>query len=200
MKSSDETCRKLMTECEEIRVGLGKRRDRIHQAALKVLDDYDIVFIPKLDVKGCIGKKGLPNDVKSRLQFLSHSSFLEKLQTRKAKTGGSVVIVDEAFSTKLMTCCNQNYLNYGVGAGKRSVCSKCGCSVDRDVNGARNILLFALARSMAHWVDKLTPPPLPTSASDGQTAAGGGDSGQTDDKGNSSVKGNKSIIPFYYLL
>ncbi|KAJ3408857.1 hypothetical protein HDV05_004697 [Chytridiales sp. JEL 0842] len=157
VKTVNPRCSQLQKEIEDIRARIAKRTERIHQSALEFLDAYECVIIPRLNVKQCIRKSGnLPGSVKTDLQQVSSLKFVGDLVARKAKKGGSVVFVDESYTTKLMTCCGRFYLNNGVGAGKRNKCRYCGCSVDRDVNGARNILLFALVRSLLHFMERLT--------------------------------------------
>jgi putative transposase len=50
--------------------------------------------------------------------------------------GQDVVIQDESYTSKTCGLCN----TINLGAAKRYLCDKCGYDVDRDVNGARNIL------------------------------------------------------------
>jgi putative transposase len=54
-----------------------------------------------------------------------------------------VQIVDEAYTTK--TCGLCGYQNDEIGGSKIVECPKCNVSFDRDMNGARNILLRYLS-------------------------------------------------------
>jgi putative transposase len=58
-----------------------------------------------------------------------------------------VVIQDERYTSKTCGLCNN--VKHDLGASKRYLCDKCGYDVDRDVNGARNILRCALGLLLA---------------------------------------------------
>ncbi|KAJ3411890.1 hypothetical protein HDV05_001525 [Chytridiales sp. JEL 0842] len=134
---------------EKVRQKITKRVDRLHCAFLQITDRYDVVYLPKLNVTKCNQSGKLPGCIKNRLSLLRHADLFKKLASRRAKRGLAFVEVNEAYSTKWMTCCEGGYMGGGVGGSKRLQCSKCGYSVDRDVNGARNILILALTRTLA---------------------------------------------------
>jgi putative transposase len=62
------------------------------------------------------------------------------------RPGKEVLAVDEAFTTKTCGLCGT--INDHVAAAKIFGCAEptCGVQIDRDVNGARNILLRELTR------------------------------------------------------
>ena len=54
-----------------------------------------------------------------------------------------VYIVDEAYTSKTCGACGQ--LHHTLGGNKQFHCPSCGMKMDRDLNGARNILIRFLA-------------------------------------------------------
>ena len=70
---------------------------------------------------------------------LSHYSFKERLLHMATYRGCKVHICDESYTSKTCGCCGN--MNDTLGGNKVFVCSKCGISIDRDYNGARNIYL-----------------------------------------------------------
>src|SRR2546423_588161 len=53
--------------------------------------------------------------------------------------GGKVVICTEEYTSKTCGCCG--VINKNLGSLKTFKCPSCGATIDRDVNGARNVLL-----------------------------------------------------------
>ena len=72
--------------------------------------------------------------VRRDLLSLRHYQFKQKLLTRSK----GVVICKEHYTSK--TCGSCGYLN-NVGSSKIYNCKICNLTIDRDINGARNILL-----------------------------------------------------------
>ena len=80
----------------------------------------------------------------------SHYAFRQRLQwSAFRRPGKHVVTVDEGFTSKTCGLCGT--INNHVGGAEiyRCVNPQCGVQIDRDVNGARNILLRELTR---RWV------------------------------------------------
>ena len=76
----------------------------------------------------------------------SHYQFRSVLENKARRyRGAKVVVVDEAYTSK--TCGRCGWIHARLGGSKTFRCSECGWVVDRDVNGARNSVLRALARS-----------------------------------------------------
>ena len=53
--------------------------------------------------------------------------------------GVKLFLVDESFTSK--TCTRCGWLNQSLGKSKTFVCKNCDLNIDRDINGARNILI-----------------------------------------------------------
>jgi transposase len=80
----------------------------------------------------------------------NHFAFRQKTKNVAARLGTKHVLeVDEAYTTRTCGLCGT--LNDTVGDAKTFQCvdPHCGVHIDRDVNGARNILLRELTRRWA---------------------------------------------------
>jgi putative transposase len=83
----------------------------------------------------------------------SHYRFRQLLQSKVAERPHCrLFVVNEAYTSKTCGACGR--LHENLGSKKTFRCPSCGLRLDRDVNGARNILLRFLshdARSAALW-------------------------------------------------
>ena len=77
--------------------------------------------------------------LKPLFQTLSHYTFSERLQSKCEEYRVEYARVDESYTSK--TCGGCSALNETLGASKVFTCSKCSFTIDRDVNGARNIMI-----------------------------------------------------------
>jgi putative transposase len=102
-----------------------------------IAKNYDHVLLPSFETSKMVKSDKLHKSVKRMMNSLSFYKFKEKLKYACSKTGSSLYIVDEAYTSKL--CGNCGILN-NIGSSKVYTCS-CGVKLDRDVNGARNILI-----------------------------------------------------------
>ena len=65
--------------------------------------------------------------------------FKQRLIEKCKNTGTQLMLVDESYTSK--TCTNCGWLHSKLGSNKVFVCKECKLTIDRDVNGARNICL-----------------------------------------------------------
>lgn len=74
----------------------------------------------------------------------SHYRFRQRLLFKAGEYPGvTVKLVTEEYTSK--TCGSCSAVHHHLGSSKQFVCPSCGWSCDRDVNGARNIMLKALS-------------------------------------------------------
>ena len=71
-----------------------------------------------------------------------HYRFQQRLLSKAEELCCEARLVNESWTSKTCTACG--CINHGLGASKTFVCPDCGVELDRDVNGARNILLMNL--------------------------------------------------------
>ena len=70
---------------------------------------------------------------------LSHARFIERLKFKAGIYGTNVKIVKEDYTSK--TCGGCGIQNKNLCRSKTFVCGNCKAVIDRDLNGARNILI-----------------------------------------------------------
>ena len=95
------------------------------------------IFIPRLNFHNFkkLGKKS-----KAKMASLRHCEFLERLIDKSREYPGcKVVEVTEEYTSK--TCGGCGNLHSDLGNKDLYDCSKCGIQIERDYNGARNIML-----------------------------------------------------------
>jgi len=103
------------------------------------------ILLPSFEVSNMV-RKDLPEKARvigskavRKMLSLSHYAFKQKLLYMADVMGCRVDIVNEAYTT--CTCGNCGYKNKDIGGNKIFSCSKCHFTMDRDYNGARNIML-----------------------------------------------------------
>ena len=112
--------------------------------------NYETILYPPLKVKDIINsfKASLSTGavgcvLKARktrlLNTLSFNMFNNKLIAQAEKHNTKLYLVTEAYTSK--TCTKCGLLNEKLKDSKRFNCNKCNLKIDRDQNGARNILL-----------------------------------------------------------
>ena len=108
--------------------------NELHNKTIKYLtDNYEIIIIPKFSITTMHKTKKFNR----MLHSLAHSKFLVKLQNKCNYLGKKVIVTDEKYTTK--TCCNCGYMKKMTNE-KTYKCDKCKIVIDRDINGAINIL------------------------------------------------------------
>ena len=103
--------------------------------------NYNVILLPEFKSQGMVNKnkRKINNKTARAILTWSHYLFRQRLMNKsKEFPWVKVVIVTEEYTSK--TCGNCGKLNQSLGSKKDFKCS-CGYEADRDVNGARNILL-----------------------------------------------------------
>ena len=132
-------------------------RDCHHKVAKFLCENFTTILLPKFNTKDKIRreKRSLNKQAARMLQIWSHYSFEQILVHKSHKYPWCEVIsVTEEWTTR--TCTRCGYLN-GKKSEKKLNCGYCGFDCDRDINGARNILLKFLtehqrAEEIRRWV------------------------------------------------
>lgn len=108
---------------------------------------FDLILLPEFDVQRLLkrGRQGeLSKKSKSTLAALSHATFRQRLYHVLGKYEGQVLHVSEAQFQVLQQLSALD----DVGRSGKFKCHKCRAVFDRDINAARNIMLFALTRGL----------------------------------------------------
>jgi hypothetical protein len=103
--------------------------------------NYSCVVLGKLGVGSCVRGRNLHKTAKRQLLAWNHYKFRDRLLDRQDEHF-RVIVQDESYTSKMCGKCDTIKDNLGGSAIFK--CDTCGYRVNRDVNGARNILRKAL--------------------------------------------------------
>ena len=126
----------------KIYTNLKNQIKQFHYETIKyITQKYDKVYLPSFDSQKMIVNTTslLKSITKRTLNTLSHYLFKQRLLSKCEGTTCQLEICNEAYTTKTCTACGN--LNENIKGNKVYNCSKCSMSLNRDVNGARNIFL-----------------------------------------------------------
>ncbi len=117
--------------------------DELHKKMAKWLcSNYRLILLPSFGTKGMVrrlSRKISEETARARLTW-AHYRFRQRLLFKSQEYPScKVVICSEAYTS--ITCGHCGKLNRELGKKKNFECPSCCWILDRDVNGARNILL-----------------------------------------------------------
>lgn len=118
--------------------------DELHKKLVKwLVINFRVVLLPKFETQRMVsrrfGRRIRSKTARAMLTW-SHYRFQQRLlQKTREFTRCNVIICDEAYTSK--TCGSCGCLHDKLGGSKVFHCPSCHVKLDRDVNGARNILL-----------------------------------------------------------
>jgi putative transposase len=119
---------------------LGNLRDNFaHQLSHDVVDEYGTICLEDIDIKNLIEKK--PYMAKSVLDA-SWNRFRTYVIYKAASAGRNVVLVNPAYTSQICSGCG-TIVEKDLSERVHN-CPKCGLSMDRDLNAAKNILRLGL--------------------------------------------------------
>jgi putative transposase len=136
--------RQVIEECKNRRKrfrAYHRRKDlntELHYKTLCLLRGHQRIFLSNFETQGMVRKGSCLG--KSTKYAMLHLEFY-KFKVRALQSDLPVSIVQEWFTTKTCGCCG--HVN-NVGSRKVFKCAQCNLVIDRDFNGARNILLKSL--------------------------------------------------------
>jgi putative transposase len=112
--------------------------DLHHKAANFLVRNFDIILLPTFETQQMVSK--LHHKTARMMLTFAHYRFKNFLKAKAKEYSCEVVDVSEAYTSKTCSYCGKIH---NIGSKKTM---RCGCSatVDRDLNGARGILLRAL--------------------------------------------------------
>lgn len=119
------------------------KNDCHHRVIHDMLKNNDTIIIPEFQVSKMVRKTGRKihkTTVKNMLNW-SHYTWRMKLITKAKSLGKHVIVVTEEYTSK--TCCKCGNIDYKLGSKKVYKCKNSDCNfiIDRDMNGAINILI-----------------------------------------------------------
>ena len=127
---------------ERLREKLKNRVADLHWKTCNFLcKNFNNILIGNMSTISIVkNQKSVLNDAtKRKLYTLSHHLFKLRLQSKATEYNVKYKEVDESYTSK--TCGGCGNLNNSLGSSKIFKCGDCNFSIDRDVNGARNIYI-----------------------------------------------------------
>lgn len=124
-----------------------KVRDLIYEihnkTALFLCKLFDVIYLPTFETQEMVSK--LNHKTSRSMLGWAHYRFKMKLKSKAEEYSCNVVDCTEEYTSK--TCGNCGTENQ-IGGKEVWTCKHCGCVHDRDINGARNILLKQMFLAM----------------------------------------------------
>jgi len=116
--------------------------DLHNQCSSMLTKTYDHILLPTFGTSQMLKSEKLSSYTKRELQSLAHYRFQMKMKQQCVKNGAKLYLISEAYTTKTCGVCGTKKNN--VGTNKVYHCDKCNYVLDRDIHGARNILIRTL--------------------------------------------------------
>ena len=114
-----------------------------HKTAQYLVDNFDVILLPDFKTSGMVtrGQRKIRSKTVRNLLSFAHHRFRNFLKHKASENGRTVLIVNEAYTSKTVSWTGE--VNHKLG-GRKTVRSSDGRRMDRDHNGARGIFLRAL--------------------------------------------------------
>lgn len=124
--------------------------DLHNKTASKLAQTYGKIFLPVFGTSKMVKGKKLWKSTNRLMMDWRHYAFQQKLKCLCKKYNSDLYLVDEVLTSK--TCGNCGFIKNNLGGSEIFSCENCGLITDRDVNGARNILIrtCTIHRVMTH--------------------------------------------------
>ncbi len=110
-----------------------------HQTAAFLAKNFQVILLPDMEVDNMIRADKLPPSVSRVIRLSSQYRFRQIMIQKAEKYSANVILCKEYHTSRTCTRCGSDKID--LGSSKTYQCAKCGLCVDRDYNGARNIML-----------------------------------------------------------
>ena len=119
---------------------LDNLKEELHNKSVKYLcDNYGKIIIPPFETQKMVSNIKLDSKTSRNLMCISYYKFLSKLKSRCIEYDIELVIRPEYYTSKTCTRCGN--IKHDLKNANTYICKNCDLKIDRDINGARNILL-----------------------------------------------------------
>jgi putative transposase len=122
--------------------------DLHHKLAKWLCTNYRVIILPEFKASEMIkkGNRKIDNKTVRKMSTLSHYRFRQHLLNKvREYPGVKIMLASEEYTSKTCGRCGQQ--NEKLGKSKIFSCKKCAIKMDRDHNGARNILIKTLTEA-----------------------------------------------------
>ena len=116
------------------------RKELHHKISRFLVDNFDVILLPCFNTSEMVKKKDRKinkSTTRSMLNF-GHYEFKELLKFKANKFGKKLIVVSEAYTSKTVSWTGEIINNLG---GRKVIKSQDDVKLDRDLNGARGILI-----------------------------------------------------------
>ena len=152
---------KLQRAARRIRLKVRNLVDELHKKCSTWLcRNYRSVILPVFESSNMVikGQRKINSKTARSMLTWAHYRFRQRLLNKSRQYNQChIVLTAEPYTSK--TCGRCGWLHQKLGGNKTFQCQSCGLCIDRDVNGARNILLRHLTLSCP-LVDSVGSQPL----------------------------------------
>ena len=123
-------------------------KDMHNKVANWLCSTYETILLPAFEASKMVTKATRKINSQTVRNMLSwrHFGLRQHLSHKAEEMGNNLLIVTEEYTSK--TCGECGWLNNSLGGSKIFHCKECYSKMDRDHNGARNILLKYLTELM----------------------------------------------------
>lgn len=138
---------KLRKRCNKLRTKIcNVVNDLQWKSASFLSKNYKVILLPEFNTKQMVNRKLKKRKIGKltarNLMCLSHYKFKMRLKYLANKYGSKVIECCECYTSK--TCGKCSALNYKLGSSEVFKCNDCDNVVDRDINGARNVVIKSI--------------------------------------------------------
>jgi putative transposase len=123
-----------------------QRDDFLHKLSRIYVNNFDIICVEDLDVKG-LKEKGHNNGMHRSIHDASWSKFIFMLSYKAQSAGRKLIKIDPRNTTQRCSACG-SIVKKDLSVRVHE-CPYCGFSCDRDYNASRNILLAGMEQPAA---------------------------------------------------
>lgn len=138
LRSKNKKNRRFKRRMTRTQENISNLVDDVHFKAIAyITKNYDKIYLPRFESQELMGN--LSKSSNRTLNTWKHFKFRQRLSSKIEEYPlKQLIICTEEYTSK--TCGNCGELNYLLGSKEIFACPKCDLIIDRDINGARNIL------------------------------------------------------------
>lgn len=140
--SESKTRRNIRNRQSLLRTKIKNIVNDLHWKTVSFLcNNFKTIITTPFEVKKMTNKstRSINNTSVRNMLSLSHYAFRQKLISRAKQTRNRIYVLNESYTS--MTCGNCGSLKEDLKGKKTYKCDKCKMKLDRDINGARNIMI-----------------------------------------------------------